>query len=347
METRTLGRSGIAISALGMGCWAVGGPWQFVDAEGETIPAGWSTVDDAESMRAINAALDAGITFFDTAANYGAGHSERLLGRALAGRRDEVVIATKFGFLVDEESRVVRTDHERVLPRLQNDCDASLRRLGTDVIDLYQLHVGDYDPVRAVDVVEALESLVAEGKIRAYGWSTDDPDRARVFAAGEHCTAVQFAYNVFSQKYALRDLLAEAGLGGIARSPLAMGILTGKMSPGTTFPPDDVRRQFDLSQGRHAFLLDWADRLRETLTAAGHTPAQAALAWILTGDERIVPIPGFKTVAQVTENAGALDKGPLSMEQMVRIEGFRAARIDTVRSFYDPPPADATTEEGE
>jgi len=344
VERRKLGRSGIEVGAVGMGCWAIGGPWRSVDADGRMIPAGWSGVDDDESIRAVHAALDAGVTLFDTAANYGAGHSERVLGRALQGHRDGVVIATKFGHLVDEDSQMVRTDHARVLPNLRSDCEASLRRLGTDYIDLYQLHVDDYDPEAAVAVREALEDLVEEGMIRAYGWSTDRVESARVFAAGEAMTAVQFAYNIFYERYGLRDLVAAADLGGIARSPLGMGILTGELSPDTTFPDDDVRTHLDLGKGRHRFLLDWASRVKETLTAGGHTPAQGALAWILTSDERIVPIPGVRTAAHVTENAGVVAKGPLSTEQMVRIEGFRAACLEGVRAYYRSPADGAQTD---
>lgn len=334
--TRRLGRTGIEIGRIGMGCWAIGGPWRFREADGEAGPAGWGTVDDEESKHALQAAFDGGATFFDTAANYGAGHSERLLGEVLGPHRDEIVIATKFGYLVDEGARLVTTDHSRVLANLRRDCEASLHRLGTDRIDLYQLHVGDYDAAAAVELRDALEGLVSEGKIRAYGWSTDDAERAAVFALGEHCAAVQFAYNPFSQKFAVRDLLADAGLTGIARSPLAMGILTGKMTAATTFPGDDVRQQLDLTDGRGALFLDWVDRLRGVLTAGGHTLAQGALAWILTGDERVLPIPGFKTAAQVEENLATLALGPLDLGQMITIEGIRAASIDTVRRHYAP-----------
>ncbi len=339
METRTLGRSGIEVSAIGMGCWAIGGPWTYHPAEGDPHPAGWSVVDDTQSIRAIHAALDAGVAFFDTAANYGAGHSERVLGRALRSRRSDVVIATKFGYLVDEGSRDVRSDHAQVLPRVRRDCEESLRRLGTDYIDLFLLHVDDYDPEQAVAVRSALDELVDEGKIRAYGWSTDSAERARVFAEGAQCAVIQFAYNVFSQKYDLRDLLVEAVLGGIARSPLAMGMLTGKMTETTTFPDDDVRQELDFKEGRHAFLLGLGKRIEEILTAEGHSPAQGALSWILTGDPRIVPIPGFKTADQVAENIGALQAGPLSLDQMTRIEGIRAACIDTVQTYYNPETA--------
>jgi aryl-alcohol dehydrogenase-like predicted oxidoreductase len=130
MFTRTLGRSNIEVSALGLGCWAIGGPWSWSDGRA----MGWGQVDDAESARAIHKALDLGVSFFDTAANYGAGHSERILGQALAGRRDRVVIATKFGHVVDEETRVVHDD-DVLLENIRQDCENSLRRLGTDYID--------------------------------------------------------------------------------------------------------------------------------------------------------------------------------------------------------------------
>ena len=139
--TRTLGRSGIKVSALGLGCWAVGGPWTF-----NGLPAGWSRVDDAESLRAIHRAFELGATFFDTAANYGAGHSERLLAQAFKGRRDKVVIATKFGYHVDEVTKAVifydhKEEESNVASRLRTDVEASLKRLDTDYIDVYQLHV--------------------------------------------------------------------------------------------------------------------------------------------------------------------------------------------------------------
>ena len=173
---RTLGRSGIEVSALGLGCWAIGGPFWA----GET-PLGWGEVDDNESIRAIHAALDLGINFFDTANVYGAGHSERILGRALAGRRSQVVIATKFNAVFDEETRqVIGADASP--EGIRRACEDSLRRLNTDYIDLYQFHDNGYPADQAEPVRETLEELVKEGKIRFYGWSTDFPDRAEVFA---------------------------------------------------------------------------------------------------------------------------------------------------------------------
>ena len=166
LPKRRLGRSGIQVSAMGLGCWAIGGPfWR-----GET-PVGWGVVEDEESIRAIHRGLELGIDFFDTADVYGAGHSERVLGRALAGRRDRVVIATKFGNIFDEATRQV-TSESASPDHIRRACEASLRRLDTDYIDLYQFHLNYHPMAEAPAARETLEALVAEGKIRSYGWST-------------------------------------------------------------------------------------------------------------------------------------------------------------------------------
>ncbi|HZC25453.1 MAG TPA: aldo/keto reductase [Actinopolymorphaceae bacterium] len=312
--TRTLGRSGIAVSPIGFGCWAIGGP-AFRDGN----PIGWGKVDDDESVAAINAALDAGITFFDTANIYGAGHSERVVGRALAGRFGEVVIATKFGNLFDEDAkRAIGRDASPASIREQ--CDASLARLGTDVIDLYQFHIGDYDPERAQqEVVPALEELVAAGKIRSFGWSTDDPERAVIFARSPHCSAIQLHANVIDDNPAMVDLIEAENLAGVNRGPLAMGALTGKFSSATTFADDDVRRRFDFS-GKEGRTLAALDRIRDVLTSGGRTLAQGSLGWLLARSPAFVPIPGIRTVAQAQDNAGAITHGPLDEQQMAEID---------------------------
>jgi aryl-alcohol dehydrogenase-like predicted oxidoreductase len=302
-----------------MGCWAVGGPWTWNQPGGEPFPAGWGQVDDAESIRAIQVALDLGIDFFDTAANYGAGHSEVILGKALADQRENVLIATKFGHMVNEVNKVVHKDDDQILGNLRQDCENSLRRLGTDYIDIYQFHEASYDPDNAPQVVGVLEELVKEGKIRYYGWSTDLPDRARIFTKGQHYTAVQFALNVNHDNEEMRKLCADFDLGGINKSPLNKGILTGKFNADSTFPENDIRHGLNFKEGIPADRLKQVDALREVLTARGHTLAQASLAYIWALDERMVPIPGFKTVQQVEENAGALELGPLSKEQMHQI----------------------------
>jgi len=167
--------------------------------------------------------------------------------------------------------------------------------------------------------MEVLEELVEEGKIRYYGWSTDLTDRAAIFAQGEHCTAIQFALNINHDNPEMRALCKEFDLGGINKSPLNKGILTGKFNPDSTFPVDDIRHNLNFKEGLPAERIKQVDSLREVLTSQGHTLAQAALAYIWALDERMVPIPGFKTVQQVEENTAALELGPLSDEQMTQI----------------------------
>jgi aryl-alcohol dehydrogenase-like predicted oxidoreductase len=324
MFTRTLGRSGLEVSGLGLGCWAIGGPWTLSGR-----PAGWGKVDDQESIRAIQFALDSGINFFDTAANYGAGHSELILSQALGRRRARAIIATKFGYIVDEEERNVIPSQD-VAGNLRNDCEDSLRRLNTDFIDLYQLHVGAYPPERAGEVIDGLEGLVAAGKIRWYGWSTDNPAGARVFAQGRHCTAIQHVLNLAHDTPEMLALCAEANLASVNRTPLGMGLLTGKFSPETTFPVDDIRSTWDMQDGIPGESARQVEASREILTAGGRTLAQAALAWIWARSEITIPIPGFKTVTQMQENIAAIDFGPLSTEQMAAIDSL----VDRSRQSY-------------
>lgn len=319
--TRTLGSSGIEVSPVGMGCWAIGGPFW----DGDT-PLGWGEVDDAESRRALERALELGVTFFDTADVYGAGHSERVLGEALAGRHDRVVIATKFGNTFDEATR--QTHGPNADPAyVRQACEASLRRLNTDYIDLYQFHLNDWDPVEGAAVRDALEDLVAEGKIRAYGWSTDFTDRARVFAAGPHCAAIQHQLNVIEDNAAMIAVVEELKLASINRGPLAMGLLTGKYRAGSTLATDDVRGEN--APGWMAYFKDgkpnplWLaklDAIREILTSEGRTLAQGALAWLWARSPHTLPIPGFKTIRQVEENCRAMDFGPLTAAQMQEID---------------------------
>src|SRR5688500_7449073 len=189
MLKRMLGKSKLQVSAVGMGCWAIGGPWTWAQPGHEPFPAGWGTTDDDESIRAIQAPLDMGVDFLDTAANYGAGPSEVVLGRALKGKRVTVVIATKFGHIVNEEKKSVYGDADQIIKNVRTDVENSLRRLQTDVIDIYQLHEGGYEPKLALELQSVLEELASAGKIRWYGWSTDVVDSARSFASGAHCTS--------------------------------------------------------------------------------------------------------------------------------------------------------------
>jgi aryl-alcohol dehydrogenase-like predicted oxidoreductase len=310
---RTLGRSGIQVSALGMGCWAIGGPfWK----NGQ--PVGWGQVNDEESMRAIRRALELGVTFFDTAAVYGCGHSERVLGKALAGRCDQVVIATKFGQVFDEETRQVQ-GYDTSPKKIHLDCEASLRRLNLDCIDLFQLHVKDLDADHALMVRDTLEDLVQEGKIRFYGWSTDDPERSRIFSRGIHCTAIQQQFNVFEGNAKTLEVCEQFNLASINRGPLNMGLLTGKFTRETEIPKDDVRSRRPAFQEDRGRRLEILDRIRDVLVQDGRSLPQGALGWLWARSQKTIPIPGFKTIAQVEENIGAMHFGPLPDKQMKQI----------------------------
>jgi len=322
---RKLGRSNIEVSAVGMGCWAIGGVWNFTGS-----PAGWSVVDDNESIRAVHKAIDLGATFFDTAANYGCGHSERILGQAVHGQRDRVVIATKFGHKVDAINKEVsfygETEEESdVASHLRADLETSLNNLGTDYIDLYQLHVWGLSIERALPARDLLEEFVKEGKIRTYGWSTDRTDAVRAFSTGSNCGAVQQQLNIFDGNMELLALCEEINLASVNRGPLGMGILTGKFNPQTEFSDDDVRKYAEWFPGFKGGQptqewLDALDSVREILTSKGRTLAQGALAWIWGRSGNTIPIPGFKTVAQVDENCNAMKFGPLTPDQMDEID---------------------------
>jgi aryl-alcohol dehydrogenase-like predicted oxidoreductase len=320
MLKRTLGKSQLEASGLGMGCWAIGGPWTWAQPGEETYPAGWGNTDDEESIRAIHAALDMGINFFDTAANYGAGHSEVVLGRALKGKRDKVVIATKFGHIINEKEKTVFGDPDQIIKNAETDVENSLRRLQTDFIDIYQLHEGGYDPILALELQAVLEELVSAGKIRWYGWSTDVVDSARQFARGVHCTSIQFRLNAIFDNVEMRKVCADFDLAGINKDPLNTGLLTGKFSSTSTFPANDIRSRADFSDPEMVKRLKIVDEIRDILTSNGRTMAQGALAYIWALDERMNPIPGFKSVQQVKDNAGAMEFGPLTDSQVREIQ---------------------------
>ncbi len=314
MLMRALGRSGIEISAMGLGCWAIGGPfWR----NGE--PVGWGDVNDNESIKAIQRALEMGITFFDTAAVYGCGHSERVLGQALASRRDKVIIATKFGQVFNEETRQV-TGYDTSSEAIVKECENSLKRLNTDYIDLYQCHVKDVNKDDAVIVRETLEKLVTDGKIRFYGWSTDDAERARIFAQGAHCTAIQQRLNIFEGDEETLAVCEQYNLASINRSPLGMGLLTGKFTIDTPIPADDVRSRRPSFKEYRGNELEKLSKIKDILTVNGRTLAQGALGWLWARSPQTIPIPGFKSISQVEENVRATEFGSLTDEQMQQVQ---------------------------
>lgn len=330
MFKRTLGRSGIEVSALGIGCWAIGGPW-FDEATGK--PFGWGETDDRESIAAIHCALDNGINLIDTSDNYGAGHSESVIGQALQGRRDKVILATKFGYVTNEEAKTA-TGFNASRDYIKSACEASLRRLGTDYIDLYQFHLGDYPEHLAPEVLNTLEDLVAEGKIRFFGWSTDLTGRAELFAKSPHCTAIQHDQNLFVDNSEMLALCERNRLASLNRVPLAMGLLTGKYSDAVTvYDPKDIRRRSDLDWLTYfkdgvpsPEMTEKLRSIREVLTSGGRSLAQGALAWIWARSGATIPIPGFRSVKQVAENAKAMSFGPLSEAEMRQIERLMTAQ---------------------
>lgn len=319
---KKLGRSAIVVSAMGMGCWQIGG--SFLQRSGSTN--GWGKVDDAESIRAINHVIDLGVNFFDTSDIYGAGHSETVLGQAIAGKRDKLVIATKFGYTFDEAKRL-GTGEDISPDYIRRALIGSLRRLNTDYIDLYQLHIGSLPEETAIKIIDTLDDLQKGGFIRAYAWSTSEAELAeKLFAPRQHCAAIQYTLNIFRNNTAMVSMCEKHNLASIARSPLAMGLLSGKFTASSLLPPDDIRgggvswvSYFENGRPRPE-LLAKLSAIREILSSNGRTLAQGALAWIWGRTPSSIPIPGFKTVEQAVENATAMKYGPLSPGQMDEIE---------------------------
>jgi aryl-alcohol dehydrogenase-like predicted oxidoreductase len=317
---RKLGRSGIEVSALGLGCWAIGGPFVF-----NGMADGWGDIDDAESIKAIHRAFELGINFLDTADCYGVGHSEEVIGKAITGKRDNIVIATKFGHFGNEATKTLSGTN--VTPAyIERACDASLKRLNTDYIDVYQLHEWNLLVSDVESICMTLDKLVEKGKIRTYGWSTDLVDGARLFAERAHCSVIQHCLNIFNDAPQLVKLCESNNLASINRSPLAMGFLSGKFTAQSLLSKDDVRGAghswvpyFKNGIPEPEFL-KMLDSVKEILTSNGRTLVQGALAWIWGKSSNTIPIPGFKTVKQVEENAKAMDFGPLSQDQMNEID---------------------------
>jgi aryl-alcohol dehydrogenase-like predicted oxidoreductase len=318
MLTRKLGSAG-TIPALGLGCWAIGGVWHAGDSA-----AGWGQVDDNESVRAIERAVDLGIRFFDTAQAYGTGHSEQILGRALASHPD-VLVGTKVGYAIDP-SRKQLIGPDASASAIRTSIDESLRRLQREQIDIVHLHLNALPISEAAEVFDTLGALRTAGKVRMFGWSTDYPDRAAAFAQREGFVSVQHAMNVFFRAAALMPVIEQYGLVSINRSPLAMGLLSGKYTADTTLRSDDVRGQTSawmdyFKEGRVApAFARQLDAVRSLLQTDGRTLVQGALAWLWARSPNTLPIPGFRTVAQVNDLAGALSKGPLPQDVMQEIE---------------------------
>lgn len=322
---RTIGKTDTQTSALGMGCWAIGGEWTLAGDQ-----MGWGRIDESQAIATIQAAYDAGIRVFDTAANYGAGLSEILVGKALAGRRSECIISTKFGFVVNEAAKTIIWPDEavdgNVAQRVATECEESLRRLGTDYIDIYFFHQWEHDPAQIPDLRLALDRLVEQGKIRSYGWSTDDPKLANLLADSSNCQTMQMTLNVVQDNPAMVQLCESQGLSAFNKSPLAMGFLSGKYSADTQFGAHDVRSREWPQEAFQKPIMAKLDALRDILTSGGRTLVQGSLAWIWARSQTTLPIPGIRTVKQAQENAKAMEFGPLTPAQFEEVEQILGRR---------------------
>ena len=313
VRTRPLGATGITVSDIGFGAWGIGGATAGATSYGAT--------DDGRSLDALTRAFDLGITFYDTSNAYGDGHSEHLIGRAFAGRRDRVVIATKAGFPRFDQPQDFSPGH------LRASLEASLRRFDTDHVDLFQLHSPPIALVRERgEIIETLRALVTEGKARAFGISVKAPDDARVAIEELGFPVVQLNLNLVDQRAwdtGLLDLAAARGVGIITRTPLCFGLLAGKVAPDTVFDPADHRSAWPKAQiarwieGSRLFVAAVAGRTRQT-------PAQVALRFCLSHPAVSSTIPGILAPAEAEENAAASALGPLSADEIAEIRRIYA-----------------------
>ncbi|HVV57098.1 MAG TPA: aldo/keto reductase [Gaiellaceae bacterium] len=318
MRTRRLGKTGYQVSEIGFGAWAIGGSW------GET--------DDAESLAAMNAAVDAGVTFFDTADVYGDGRSERLIAQLVRDRPEQLVVATKFGRRAPLDVR------EYTYENLRGWLERSRANLGVETVDLVQLHCPVWETYYTPSVFESCERLVEEGLVRSYGVSVEKVEEALKAIEYPSVATVQIIFNVFRQRPA--ELFFEQAkrrdVGVIVRVPLASGLLTGKFTRDSTFAADDHRafnrhgEQFDVGETfagvDYETGLDAVEQLRE-LVPEGATLSQLALRWILDHDAVSTVIAGAKTAGQVRDNVAASDLAPLPEQTHRAIAELYRARI--------------------
>ena len=318
MQSRRLGKTGLDVSEIGFGAWAIGGSW------GET--------DDEESLAALHAAVDAGVTFFDTADVYGDGRSERLLARLLRERDERLVVATKFGRRVDQDPALFTYEN------LRGWLERSRENLGVEAVDLVQLHSPPWETYYLPEVHEACSRLVQEGLVRAYGVSVEKVEEALKAIEYDGVATVQIIFNMLRQRPAelFFDQARRRDVGVIVRVPLASGLLTGKFDRNSTFASDDHRafnrqgEEFDRGETFSGVDYDVGLEVVEEfgpLVPPGATLAQLALRWILTCEAVSTVIPGAKTPEQARANAAASDLPAPSPETMERIAEIYRRRV--------------------
>ncbi|MFX0021938.1 MAG: aldo/keto reductase [Candidatus Hermodarchaeota archaeon] len=316
MLRRKLKGSKKTVSALGMGCFALGGP--FMNSNGSYLAYG--KVDDEQSIRTVQRAIELGINIFDTADIYGVGRSEKVLGKALKDYRDDVVIATKFGCVFEEGNPCTPSEKNTSPEYIRKAIEGSMKRLQTDFIDIYQLHSSQHDSDDAKRVQIILEDLAEEGLIGGYGWSTDDAERMKIFAKGKNCNSVQYAMNITLRNSQMTELCENNNLIGLIRSPLASGILTGKYNEHTKIAADHMLAGVDFSQDRYITINKLLPEMKQIVAQDGRTLIQGQLGYLMAISETTIPIPGAKTVEQIEENAKVLELGPLPHDLVIKID---------------------------
>jgi aryl-alcohol dehydrogenase-like predicted oxidoreductase len=304
MDRRKLGTQGLAVSALGLGCMG--------------MSQAYGPADEDESVATLGRALELGVTFFDTANAYGRGHNETLVGRVLSPRRDETVLATKFGIARSQDGRMEvngRPEYAKAC------CEDSLRRLGVETIDLYYLHRVD-KAVPIEETVGAMGELVAGGKVRYLGLSEASAATIRRAHATHPITALQSEWSLFNREpeETVLPALRELGIGFVPFSPLGRGFLTGEITTSEDFAPDDFRRSNPRFQGENfARNLQLVERVTQMAGDKDCTPGQLALAWLVAQGRDVAPIPGTKRRRYLEENVAALEVS-LSADDLARID---------------------------